>query len=73
MGPNGLRVHRSGPEVILENDRSELRWGAEQRLEFIEFCLFWEGHVNRSYLMDQFGVSVNQASTDPNRYTEEAA
>ena len=48
--------------------KSELRWGVEQRLEFIEFRLFWEGHVNRSDLTDQFGVSVNQASTDLNRY-----
>lgn len=46
----------------------ELRWGVEQRLEFIEFRLFWEGHVNRGDLMDAFGVSVNQASTDLNRY-----
>ena len=52
----------------MESDRSELRWGVQQRLEFIEFRLFWEGHVNRSDLMDQFGVSVNQASTDLNRY-----
>ena len=52
----------------MDNDRSALRWGVEQRLEFIEFRLFWEGHVNRSDLMDQFGVSVNQASTDLNRY-----
>jgi predicted DNA-binding transcriptional regulator YafY len=50
------------------NERAELRWGIEQRLEFIEFRLFWEGHVNRSDLMEQFGVSVNQASTDLNRY-----
>lgn len=49
-------------------DRSELRWGVGQRLEFIEFRLFWEGRVNRSDLMDQFGISVNQASTDLNRY-----
>ena len=52
----------------MDNDRSELRWGVEQRLAFIEFRPFWEGHVNRSDLMDQFGVSVNQASTDLNRY-----
>ena len=52
----------------MKNDKAELRWGVEQRLEFIEFRLFWEGHVNRSDLMDQFGVSVNQASTDLNRY-----
>lgn len=36
----------------MENDRWELRSGVEQRLEFIEFRLFWEGHVNRSDLMD---------------------
>ncbi|CAO3449067.1 WYL domain-containing protein [Azospirillum largimobile] len=47
---------------------SELRWGVERRLEFIEFRLFWEGHVNRGDLMDAFGVSINQASTDLNRY-----
>ena len=52
----------------MSNDRSELRWGVEQRLEFIEFRLFWEGHVNRIDVMQQFGVSVNQASSDLNRY-----
>lgn len=52
----------------MENDKVELRWGVEQRLEFIEFRLFWEGHVNRSDLMEQFGLSVNQASADLNRY-----
>ena len=52
----------------MDNERYELRWGVEQRLEFIEFRLFWEGHVNRGDLMNAFGVSVNQASTDLNRY-----
>ncbi len=52
----------------MSNDRSELRWGVEQRLEFIEFRLFWEGHVNRSDVMAQFGLSVNQASSDLSRY-----
>lgn len=47
---------------------SGLRWGVEQRLEFIEFRLFWEGHVNRSDVMEKFGLSVNQASSDLNRY-----
>ncbi|ALJ12286.1 WYL domain-containing protein [Sphingopyxis macrogoltabida] len=45
-----------------------LRRGVESRLEFIEFRLFWEGHVNRSDLVEVFGVSINQASTDLNRY-----
>lgn len=54
--------------MILTNVRPELRWGIEKRLEFIEFRLFWEGNVNRSDLMKQFGVSMNQASNDLNRY-----
>lgn len=37
-------------------------------MEFIEFRLFWEGHVNRGDLMTAFGISVQQASTDLNRY-----
>lgn len=52
----------------METEKVDLRWGVERRLEFIEFRLFWEGHVNRGDLMDAFGVSVNQASTDLNRY-----
>lgn len=47
---------------------TDLRWGVERRIEFIEFRLFWDGHVNRSDLTSAFGVSVNQASTDLNRY-----
>ena len=52
----------------MTEEKADLRWGVEQRLEFIEFRLFWEGHVNRGDLMEAFGVSVNQASTDLNRY-----
>ena len=47
---------------------SGLRRGIESRLEFIEFRLFWEGHVNRSDIVETFGVSINQASADLNRY-----
>ncbi|MBF0250374.1 MAG: WYL domain-containing protein [Alphaproteobacteria bacterium] len=47
-----------------------LRWGVEQRLEFIEFCLFWEGGVNRSDITGFFGVSVPQASKDLSQYQE---
>ena len=53
---------------MVENDSLERRWAVEQRLEFVEFRLFWEGHVNRSDVMAQFGLSVNQASADLNRY-----
>ncbi|MBN7761638.1 WYL domain-containing protein [Nitratireductor aquibiodomus] len=53
---------------MVVTEKADLRWGVERRLEFIEFRLFWEGHVNRGDLMEAFGVSVNQASTDLNRY-----
>jgi len=53
---------------MVVTEKADLRWGVERRLEFIEFRLFWEGHVNRGDLMDAFSVSVNQASTDLNRY-----
>src|SRR5262245_44371542 len=49
-----------------------MRWGAEQRLEFIEFRLFWEGAINRADLVDFFGVSVPQASKDLTLYLERA-
>lgn len=49
---------------------TKVRWGAEQRLEFIEFRAFWEGGVNRSDITAQFGVSVPQASNDLSQYRE---
>jgi predicted DNA-binding transcriptional regulator YafY len=54
--------------VFVDDSKPSLRWGVEQKLQFIEFRLFWEGHVNRSDLIDKFGVSPNQASGDLNRY-----
>ena len=50
------------------DEKPNLRWGVERKLEFIEFRLFWEGSVNRSDIIETFNVSVNQASTDLNRY-----
>lgn len=49
-----------------------MRWGVEKRLEFIEFRLFWEGGINRSDIVDQFGVSVPQASKDLTLYEDKA-
>jgi len=48
----------------------KMRWGIEQRLEFIEFRLFWEGAVNRSDITTRFGVSVPQASGDLSQYRD---
>ena len=49
-----------------------MRWGIEKRMEFIEFRLFWEGGINRADIIDQFGVSVPQASKDLTLYEVKA-
>jgi hypothetical protein len=54
----------------MKSGEQGIRWGVEQRLEFIEFRLFWEGGVNRSDITSYFGVSVPQASNDLARYRE---
>src|SRR5665213_731921 len=51
---------------------SFMRWGVEQRLEFVDFRLFWEGWINRSHITDRFDVSVPQASKDLSLYEEKA-
>ena len=51
----------------------DLKWGVERRLEFIEFSLYWEGGVNRADIVEQFGVSVPQASKDLSLYQDKAA
>ncbi len=43
-----------------------------QRLHFIEQRLYWEGRINRSDLVDAFGISTVQASSDLNDYLREA-
>lgn len=49
-----------------------MRWGVEQRLEFIEFRLFWEGAINRADIIECFGVSTPQASKDLSLYQARA-
>ena len=49
-----------------------IRWSIERRLQFIEFRLYWDGAVNRSDLVDYFGISVPQASADLARYQDMA-
>lgn len=44
------------------------RWSVEQRLAFIERRLYWDGQINRSDLVDQFSISVPQASSDLSAY-----
>lgn len=56
----------------MELKRENRRWSVEKRLEFIDFRLFWEGNINRSDIMERFGVSVPQASNDLSVYQEAA-
>lgn len=55
---------------MLMNGSSKKRWGVEQRLEFIEFVAYWEGVINRANLIDHFGISAPQASSDLTTYQQ---
>lgn len=55
---------------MADKPSSRRRWGTDQRLEFIEFRLFWDGSVNRSDITERFGVSTPQASADLAKYRE---
>lgn len=48
----------------MDNMLEKRRWSIEQRLEFIEFRLYWDGHLNRADIIEKFGISVPQASAD---------
>ena len=50
----------------------DLRWGVEQRMAYIDTCLFWAGQINRADLTERFGISVPQASADLARYAAAA-
>jgi hypothetical protein len=60
------RAHAS-PDPPGEQQRV-VPWGQERRLEFIDFRLQWEGRINRSDLVDFFGISIPQASIDLAKY-----
>jgi hypothetical protein len=63
MGPGG--------EETLEREQIwPVRWSQRRRLEFIEFKLLWDGRLNRSDLINFFGISVPQASLDFAKYRE---
>lgn len=55
----------------MEKDpKGKIRWGTERRLEFVEFRVYWEGGVNRGEIVEKFGVSVPQASSDLSLYQQ---
>jgi hypothetical protein len=52
------------------NKTNDQNWAAMERLRFIESCAWWKGVVNRQDLVNLFGVSMAQASSDLQRYLE---
>jgi len=65
MAPKTRRTAESRANAAADGD---LRWSVERRLAFIEERLFWLGEVNRTDLVNRFGVSMSQASVDIARY-----
>lgn len=53
-----------------ENNLPKLTYAVTQRLRFIDFLVFHYGTMNRSIIMDYFGISQPQASFDIPRYIE---
>lgn len=47
-----------------------MRFNVRRRMEYIEFCLRWEGHVGRKHLQETFEISPQQASKDLTLYSE---
>lgn len=47
-----------------------VRWGQRQRYLFLELRLFWEGYLSRGDLMQRFGISAAQASSDIANYED---
>lgn len=45
-----------------------VKWGIARRLAFIDFRLYWERRINRSDLIEFFGISLQQASADLQEY-----
>jgi hypothetical protein len=55
---------------MIEQTARTGHWGQERRLEFIDFRLLWEGHLNRADITAFFRISVPQASLDLAKYQE---
>lgn len=60
-----LKAIRNQSSLVIASDHVGVSGGGT---EDAGFRLFWERYVNRGDLMDAFRASVNQASTDRNRY-----
>jgi hypothetical protein len=59
---------RKPPRLTRKRSARTLKPAVEDRYRFIEFRIYWRNRINRSDLMTQFGVSIQQASLDLNTY-----
>lgn len=55
----------------MEEQAAAPRFKIRERLAFLDFRLFWEGHVRREALESTFGISTAQASADLHLYLKE--
>ena len=63
-------MYHAGSGMSRRSNKKGVNWNVERRYEFIEFRLYWQGNINRSDLMEAFGISVQQASKDLTNYIE---
>jgi predicted DNA-binding transcriptional regulator YafY len=63
-------MYHAGDGMSRRSIKKGMNWNVERRYEFIEFRLYWQGNINRSDLMEAFGISVQQASKDLTNYIE---
>lgn len=54
------------------SEENDVPWGLAQRLEFVEWRVYWAGRLNRKDLEDEFQISTPQVSLDLRRYQEVA-
>lgn len=52
------------------NTTNEMNWAARERLRAVEVRLWWRGYVGGKELMEVFGISAAQATSDLQKYFE---
>lgn len=70
-----MRINNSQPGQAVKGESSpntsaskSRHWSQDQRLDFIDFRLYWDGRINRRDLCTHFGISIPQASLDLAEY-----
>lgn len=54
----------------MANKTNDENWAARERLRAVEMMLWWRGWAGRADLVDRFGISPAQASSDFQKYLE---